>query len=214
MDLTSQKVFNITLVEDDASFRSSVLEMISQTQHLSCASSYANAASFLQALPSFRSDIYWLDISLPDGSGIELIKEIKNRYPNASCLICSLHEDDENIFNALKAGADGYILKNVGSQKMIEGIFDLINGGSPMSPFIARKVAKSFMMPEVKKQELHGLSARETQILQLIATGLLYKEVAVKLFISTETVKKHIRNIYSKLQVQNKTEAVLKYLNR
>ena len=174
----------------------------------------ADTASFLQALPSLKSDIYWLDISLPDGSGIELIKQIKSRYNNASCLICSLHDDDENIFYALKTGADGYILKNAGATKMIEGIHELINGGSPMSPFIARKVVNSFMEPKTREQGPEGLSARETEVLKLIATGLLYKEVAVKLFISTETVKKHIRNIYSKLQVQNKTEAVLKYLNR
>ena len=214
MDIAPEKKIGITVVEDDASFRSSVEEMINQAEHLSCVSSFADASSFLQALPTLRSDIYWLDISLPDGSGIELVKQIKSHYPEASCLICSLHDDDENIFHALKAGADGYLLKSAGATKMIEGIYELMKGGSPMSPFIARKVIKSLQEPESIKKRQEGLSARENEVLHLIATGLLYKEVADKLNISPETVKKHIRNIYAKLQVQNKTEAVLKYLNR
>lgn len=212
--MTLPKNISITIVEDDASFRTSAEEMIRQAVGLTCDSSFADSTSFLQALPSIRSDVYWLDISLPDGSGIDLIKQIKSRYNDAFCLICSLHDDDENIFHALKAGADGYILKNAGATKMVEAIHELIGGGSPMSPFIARKVMQSFREPVAANQATDILSARETEVLKLIATGLLYKEVAVKLFISTETVKKHIQNIYSKLQVQNKTEAVLKYLNR
>ena len=212
--MTLAKDIAITVVEDDASFRTSVAEMLGLTPGLTCVSSFADTTSFLQALPSLRSDIYWLDISLPDGSGIDLIKQIKSRYYQAYCLICSLHDDDENIFNALKAGADGYILKNASAGKMVDSIFELMNGGSPMSSFIARKVMQSFREPIPTHLATESLSTRETEVLQLMATGLLYKEVAEKLHISTETVKKHIQNIYKKLQVQNKTEAVLKYLSR
>lgn len=215
--MTLPKDIFITVVEDDASFRTSVVEMLGQTPGLTCVSSFADTTSFLQALPTLKSDIYWLDISLPDGSGIDLIKQIKSRYHQAYCLICSLHDDDDNIFNALKAGADGYILKNASAGKMVDSIFELMQGGSPMSSFIARKVMQSFREPIptiITNLATESLSTRETEVLQLIATGLLYKEVAEKLHISTETVKKHIQNIYKKLQVQNKTEAVLKYLSR
>lgn len=212
--MTLSKDIFITVVEDDASFRTSVEEMLNQTAGLTCVSSFADTTSFLQALPTLKSDIYWLDISLPDGSGIDLIKQIKSRYNQAFCLICSLHDDDDNIFNALKAGADGYILKNASAGKMVDSIFELMSGGSPMSSFIARKVMQSFREPVTTNLVTESLSTRETEVLQLTATGLLYKEVAEKLNISTETVKKHIQNIYRKLQVQNKTEAVLKYLNR
>lgn len=214
MTLTLPKDILITVVEDDTSFRTSVEEMLSQVAGLTGVSSFADATSFLQALPSLKSDIYWLDISLPDGSGIDLIKQIKSKSKDGYCLICSLHDDDEHIFDALKAGADGYILKNAGAHKMVESIYELINGGSPMSPFIARRVMQSFRETATTNQEVDSLSGRETEVLQLISTGLLYKEVSDKLHISTETVKKHIQNIYKKLQVQNKTEAVLKYLNR
>ena len=215
MTLPLLKDILITVVEDDTSFRTSVEEMLSQVAGLTCVSSFANATSFLQALPALKSHIYWLDISLPDGSGIDLIKKIKSKFNNVYCLICSLHDDDEHIFEALKAGADGYILKNAGAHKMIESIYELIRGGSPMSPFIARKVMQSFRETRTTNhQVVESLSSREIEILQLISTGLLYKEVADKLHISAETVKKHIQNMYKKLQVQNKTEAVLKYLNR
>ncbi|MET0391917.1 MAG: response regulator transcription factor [Chitinophagaceae bacterium] len=207
----SHKLITLVVVEDDSTFRKSVVEMIAQEKDLACEASFENAASFLRALPSVAPDIFWLDISLPDGSGIDLVRKIREEQPQSLCLMCTLHDDDKYIFDALRAGADGYILKNSSSAKMVESIYELVNGGSPMSAFIARKVLGSFRND--RATELDELTDREQEVLRLIAKGLLYKEVAAALGITTETVKKHLKNIYSKLHVQNRTEAVIKYLS-
>lgn len=188
------------------------MEVLAQSKDIICEASFENATSFLQSLGKVAPDVFWVDISLPDGSGIDLVKKIKQEQPQALCLMCTLHDDDKYIFDALQAGADGYILKNSSAAKMLESIYELINGGSPMSAFIARKVLTSFHM-EKKNSELAVLTSRELEVLQLIAKGLLYKEVAAALGVMTETVKKHLKNIYSKLHVQNRTEAVIKYLS-
>jgi two-component system, NarL family, response regulator LiaR len=188
------------------------MDMIVQSPEMICEGAFENATSFLQSLDSVAPHIFWLDINLPDGSGIDLVKKIKQVQPGALCLMCTLYDDDNNIFDALKAGADGYILKNSPSAKMLESIYELMRGGSPMSAFIARRVLISFH-EEKKNSELEGLTSRENEVLELIAKGWLYKEVAAALEIHVETVKKHLKNIYSKLHVQNKTEAVVKYLS-
>lgn len=188
------------------------MEVIAQSKDIICEASFGDTASFLQSLDAVRPDIFWVDISLPDGSGIDLVRKIKQEQPQALCLMCTLHDDDKYIFDALKAGADGYLLKNSSAAKMLESIYELMNGGSPMSAFIARKVLSSFHA-EKKNSELSVLTSREQEVLQQIAKGLLYKEVAASLGVTTETVKKHLKNIYSKLHVQNKTEAVIKYLS-
>lgn len=186
--------------------------MITESKDIICEASFENASSFLRALDSVAPDIFWLDISLPDGSGIDLVRKIKQEQPQTLCLMCTLHDDDKYIFDALQAGADGYILKNSSSVKMLESIYELMKGGSPMSAFIARKVLGSFHAVR-EHSELDTLTNREQEVLQLIAKGLLYKEVAAALDVTTETVKKHLKNIYGKLHVQNKTEAVIKYLS-
>lgn len=186
--------------------------MIMQSPEMICEGAFENAVSFLSSLSSVAPDIFWLDINLPDGSGIDLVKKIKQAQPATLCLMCTLYDDDKYIFDALEAGADGYILKNSSSAKMLESIYELMNGGSPMSAFIARKVLSSFH-GEKKNSEIEGLTAREKEVLELIAKGWLYKEVAAALTVTTETVKKHLKHIYTKLHVQNKTEAVIKYLS-
>jgi len=210
--LIQAKTISLVIVEDDATFRKSVMDMITESKDIFFEASFENANSFLMALDSVSPDIFWLDISLPDGSGIDLVKKIKEKHPRTLCLMCTLHDDDKNIFDALQAGADGYILKNSSSVKMLESIYELMNGGSPMSAFIARKVLGSFHAVK-GNGDLDTLTSRELEVLQLIAKGLLYKEVATALDVAVETIKKHLKNIYSKLHVQNKTEAVIKYLS-
>ena len=148
-----------------------------------------------------------VDIKLPGMNGANLVSHITNANKNVQCMICSMYDDDEFIFSALKNGALGYILKDSSAEEIITALEGLKNGGSPMSPFIARRVTASFQEPKEKKvSEL--LSDREHEVLQQLAQGLIYKEIGERLYISHETVKQHIKHIYQKLHVQNKIEAL------
>ena len=201
---------SIAIIEDDTVFRNSVVEVIGHNKNVTIVGVYANAQSFINDFPTTLANFYWIDINLPDGTGIDLVKLIKKSKPEALCLMCTLHNDDEHVFKALKAGANGYILKNTSAIKMLESIDELLAGGAPMSPYIATRVIRSFK----KEQPLHldDLSVREKEILETLSKGFLYKEIATQHFISKETVKKHINNIYKKLHVQNRTEAVIRFL--
>jgi len=206
---------SITVLEDDTLFRQGIEKMIGDTPDLRCEASYNTVQSLYENLNGLQSNVFWLDINLPDGSGVEVIKNILKQKPEALCLVCSLYDDDKHVFEAMKAGASAYLLKTTNVDRMLESIYELIDGGSPMSPFIARKLIKTFRAEEVAKEQVtESLTQRETEVLELIAKGLLYKEVAEKLDISPETVKKHLRNTYVKLQVQNRTEAVIKYMGK
>lgn len=206
---------SIVVLEDDLIFRQGIETMIAGTGDLQCEASYTTVTDFYANLDNLVSDLFWVDISLPDGSGIDVIKAILKVNPSALCLVCSLHDDDKHVFEAMKAGATGYLLKNTRMDKMLESIYELLNGGSPMSPFIARKLIATFRDAQTSQEQIaDALTDRETEVLQLIAKGLLYKEAADKLGISIETVKKHLRSVYIKLQVQNRTEAVVKYLGK
>ncbi len=140
-------------------------------------------------------------------NGPELVQKICGRNKNVQCIICSLYDDDEFIFSALKNGALGYLLKDSTGDQILAALEDLLQGGSPMSSYIARRVIASFQQPKEKKTN-HLLSNREQEVLQHVSLGLTYKEISEKLFISHETVKQHIKKIYNKLHVQNKVEAL------
>lgn len=208
-------VISIVIVEDDPVFRSSIVSLLNQNPTTICIGVYEGKESFLKAFDQVHPDIFWIDINLKDGNGIELIEFIKTQRRDSLCLICTLHEDNDTVYEAISKGSDGYILKNAGTDQMLDALKELMAGGAPMSPFIARKVLTSFHR-EYEKTEanslIKSLSGRELDVLEKLAKGMRYKEVAALLFISPETVKKHVRNIYAKLQVQNKTEAVLSYL--
>lgn len=205
----------IVVLEDDKFFRELIVSELNKSVDMECSASYAEIKLLLKDLPNLNPDLFWLDISLSDGNSTDYISQIKTIHPGALCLICSMHDDDEHIFAALKAGAEGYLLKNGGIELMLAGIDELFEGGSPMSPFIARKVLNSFKeKKEDNKTELSVLTKREIEILSGLAQGYLYKEVADEFYISLETVKKHVQNIYKKLHVQNRTEAILKFLNQ
>lgn len=205
----------IVVLEDDKAFRELIVAELDNTKDLKCIATFERIKDLMDALPNCYPDLFWLDISLPDGNSTEYISKIKQIYPNALCLVCSMHDDDDKVFKALKTGSDGYLLKNMSIDKMLEGVYELFAGGSPMSPFIARKVLNA--MKEEKRQEIavfKDLTAREIEILSALAQGFLYKEVADNYSISLETVKKHVQNIYKKLHVQNRSEAIIKYLKQ
>lgn len=198
----------LSLVEDNHPFRASLTRLIRTTEGLTLVSEYTNAEEAVE-LVNDNPDIAIIDIELPGLSGIGLIKKIKPLNDSIQYLICSAHDDDDNIFAALAAGASGYILKDYAVSEMEKAIKELYHGGSPMQPGIARRVIASFQ--KKKKENGCGLTDREKEILELTAKGLLYKEIAQQLSISHETVKQHLKNIYHKLHVQNKIEAINKY---
>jgi len=204
-------MITISIVEDHDQFRNTLEIIIRGQNDLALVNSYANAENALQDLPENPPDIVIADITLPGMKGTELIMKLKNIMPQTQFMVCSIHDDNDTIFEALKSGASGYILKvPVTAEDILRAIHDLYNGGSPMSPFIARKVINSFQQPAIN--EVHSLlSLREKNVLELLSKGLLYKEIAEELGVGTETVKKHLKNIYQKLHVQNKIEAVNKF---
>lgn len=204
-------MITISIVEDHDQFRNTLEIIIRGQKDFALVNSYSNAEKAINDLPENPPDIVIADITLPGMKGTELIMKLKTKMPQTQFMVCSIHDDNDTIFEALKSGASGYILKvPVTAEDILRAIRDLYNGGSPMSPFIARKVINSFQKPAIN--EVHSLlSLREKDVLELLSKGLLYKEIAEQLGIGTETVKKHLKNIYQKLHVQNKVEAVNKF---
>ncbi|MFT4155045.1 response regulator [Parafilimonas sp.] len=203
-------LITISIVEDIAEIREGMRFLVNQTPGFACISVYANAEDAYTGLPDDAPDIVIMDIALPQGTGIDCIKKLKAKGVTIQFVVFTVFEDSEQVFDALAAGANGYLLKNTAPDKIIAALRDLHEGGSPMTLSIARKVVASFHKPAEKNE----LSQREMDVLTLLSKGFLYKEIAGKLFISTGTVKQHIHNIYEKLHVQNRTEAINKIFNR
>lgn len=198
---------NIILVEDHSDFRESLSFLLNSNEKFSC-KSYGNAEDALEQLDEHLPDVIIMDINLPGISGIECARRIKQEYPSVQILICTVNEDDEKIFQALQAGASGYLLKRSAIDEIFSSINDICNGGSPMTPVIARKVVSSFMQYQKAPDTL--LSARENEILDLMAEGKRIKEIASSVYVSVNTVRTHIRHIYEKLQVSSRVEALNK----
>lgn len=208
------KPIRVTIVEDDADIRESFEAIINSNPEFECLNSFDNAEEALTGIPLAPPDVVIMDIHLPGMSGTEAVRILKEQMPALQITMCTVYEDDEHIFNALKAGANGYLLKRTSPEKLIEALHDLYQGGSPMNGEIARRVVASFQVKPAPNPELAMLTAREKEILDLLAKGYLYKEIAAELFISIETVKRHIHNIYEKLHVQTRTEALNKAFGR
>jgi DNA-binding NarL/FixJ family response regulator len=209
-----QKNIKICIVEDNKDFRDAICLIISLTEGYELSGSYQNAEIAIQSLCNNIPNVVLVDINLPGKNGIELVATLKQKYPQLHFLMCTTYDEDEKIFDSLKVGASGYILKSDGPIKIIEAITELFDGGSPMTSSIARRVVSSFSSSNTANNASVSLTSREIEILSLLSKGLLNKEVAYKLFISTGTVKKHIQNIYEKLHVNTRIEAVNKYLKR
>lgn len=207
--LYSMETIRISIVEDIPEIRQGMQFLINQTPGFSCLSVYSNTEDAFQGLKADPPDLVIMDIALPDGSGVDCIRRLQTTAPGRmQFMIFTIYEDSDQVFEALAAGASGYLLKNTSPDKIIGALRELYEGGAPMSISIARKVVGAFRRPE----ENHKLSAREEEILQWLAKGLLYKEISEKLHITTGTVRQHIHNIYEKLHVQNRTEAINKVL--
>ena len=197
-------------MEDLDEVRDGLKNFISLSTDFKILDTFKTAEEALYDLPKLRPDIVIMDINLPGMSGIECIKLVKDKSPGSQFMMFTVYENDEKVFEALKAGASGYLLKNTGLVQLIEALKELYNGGSPMSANIARKLVTVFREKEVNPGSVEALSNRENEILQLLAKGLLYKEIANQLNISVSTVRQHIHHIYEKLHVQNRTEAINK----
>ncbi len=204
----------VCIVEDKTDLREGMGMMIEMSDHYFLAGSFANAEEALKKIPEVRPDAVLMDINLPGQSGIACVTTLKAIIPEMQFLMCTAYEDNEKIFDSLKAGASGYILKTEGTEKIMEALDEMLAGGSPMSSSIARKVVASFNPSQNNNPLMEELTIRETEVLESLAKGLIGKEVADALDISTGTVRKHIQNIYKKLQVNTRVEAVNLFLNR
>ncbi|MCX2574867.1 response regulator transcription factor [Pedobacter sandarakinus] len=205
-------MISISIVEDHFHYRNSLVGSILESKSFEIKGVHASAEEALQNLPKECPDIAIVDIQLANKSGIDLIVESKTKMDKTLFLMCTGYQNDEKIFSALQAGASGYIIKGSTSTEIHEALLELYNGGSPMSPYIARKVISLIQgrTPVKEKVDL-GLSERELEVLSLLSKGLLYKEISEMLFISPNTVKNHCKNIYKRLHVQNKIEALNKF---
>jgi DNA-binding NarL/FixJ family response regulator len=204
----------LAIVEDLDEVRDGLKNFISLSQDFIVLDTFKTAEEAAHDLPALKPDIVIMDINLPGMNGIQCIKEIKSRIPDTQFMMFTVYENDEKVFEALKAGASGYLLKNTGLVQLIESLKELHNGGSPMSANIARKLVTLFRSEQKETANVEALSSRENEILQLLAKGLLYKEIADQLSISVSTVRQHIHHIYEKLHVQNRTEAINKVFGR
>ncbi len=205
---------SVSIVEDNDQLRGTLARVLNRADGFRCLSHYANAEDALKDLPRVRPDVVLMDINLPGMNGVQCVRQLKVLLPQIQVMMLTVYEDTENIFNALAAGANGYMLKRTSSKELLEAIQDVQRGGSPMTMHIARKVVQSFQHTAATAQSTENLSEREQQVLDLLSQGLMYKEIAEKLGISYETVHTYIRRIYEKLQVRTRTEAVAKFLRR
>jgi len=209
---------SISIVEDNDRLRGTLAKVIGRAEGFRVVSDYANAENALADLPKVKPEVVLMDINLPGMNGVECVRKLKAQLPQTQVMMLTVYEDTENIFNALAAGANGYLLKRTPTKELIEAIREVHRGGSPMTTHIARLVVQSFQKPVTTAPPAGGdlaeLSEREQQVLDLLVQGLIYKEIADKLNIGYETVHTYIRRIYEKLQVRTRTEAVAKFLQR
>jgi DNA-binding NarL/FixJ family response regulator len=204
----------VSIVEDNDQIREGLSVLINGSTGFQCVATYPTAENALKYLPAHRPDVVLMDIQLPGMSGIECVRELKRILPELQIMMLTIYEDDDNVFKSIVAGASGYVLKKTPPSELLDAISDLHNGGSPMSDRIARKVVQAFQQMGKSSRETENLTQREYEILSYVAKGYQDKEIAEKFFLSSETVRTHLRNIYKKLNVRSRTEATLKYLHK
>lgn len=206
---TDERPVEVVLVEDHDAYRQSLAFFLQATGQVRC-SAYATCSEALSAIALRQPDVVIMDIHLGGGmDGIACTRQVKERWPAVQVVMCTVHEDEERIFQALRAGATGYLLKRSSIDEVMDAIRQVLAGGSPMSPAIARRVVQSFQPPALNTGP-DALSEREREVLDLLCTGLSAKAIGERLFVSTNTVRTHIRHIYEKLHVQSRVEAVNK----
>ena len=202
---------DVIIIEDNELLRDSLKEAINKSSSINCSNAFGSGEAALEFIESEElvPDIILLDIGLPGMSGIELIPELKKLSPSSKIIIITIHDDDENVFNAICAGASGYLLKDLSSNGIVNSVSEVVNGGAPMNSHIAKKVLNMFRDQNVKSSG-YSLSDREKEILALLVDGLSKKQIAENIFLSHHTVDSHIRNIYAKLEVHSRSSAISK----
>ena len=203
------KVISVAIVEDIKEIREGLQALIHGSEGYECTLTFSTGEDAVNEIPFIRPDVVLMDINLPGMNGIECMKKLKEKCTGTLFIMSTIYEDDENIFDSLKAGASGYLIKKTSPVKILEAISDVVNGGSPMSGGVARKVIGTFQKKDTI-DDADVFTPKEKEILKSLAKGLRYKEIAFNMVISIETVRSHVRNIYEKLQVQSRTEALNK----
>ncbi|GGE39027.1 LuxR family two component transcriptional regulator [Pedobacter psychrotolerans] len=209
-----KRLITIAIVEDNASIREMLQSIIAMEESYLCTGMFGNGEDALKGIPELQPDVVLMDIGLPGINGIDCIKQLKPTCPRTEFLICTIYDEDEKVYQALEYGASSYILKSSKPEFLLQSILEVHNGGSPMSPDIARKLVQRFRQKENKNAAALTITPREKEILELLSQGLFYKEASDQLGISINTLKRHIYNMYQKLQVDNKTEAINKVFGK
>ncbi len=204
----------VAIVEDDKNYNQALKNIIDFQEDMECVAQFFNGKNALQKLEAVEPDVVLMDIQLQDLSGIDIVFKLTELMPGTTFVMCTSFENDEKIFSALRAGASGYLVKGDPLDKIIQAILEAHQGGAPMSFAIAKRVLQHFQESKVQVQSLMLLTVTEKEVLELLALGLLYKEIADKKNVTIDTIKKHIGNIYRKLQVSNKIEAINKFNNK
>lgn len=213
------RAISVCIVDDNRELRNALEEIITMSDGYVCTGTMGTAEDAIKQLPLLRPDVVLMDINLGGAeSGIDVVRTLKPKIPGTNFMMCTVYEENEKIFEALSAGASGYILKKTDPARMLEAIRELYEGGAPMSSQIARKVVAAFQQKDMENEgdtvELDSLTQREKEILELLSKGLMYKEIAAQIFLSPETVRKHVYHIYEKLHVSNRVAAVNKFYGR
>jgi DNA-binding NarL/FixJ family response regulator len=208
------KKVTTAIIEDKRETREYLREFIATADGFQCVGAFPNAETALKNPELKKRDVILMDLNLPGMSGIECTGKIKANFPNVKVLVFTVYEDAEKIFEALKAGADGYLLKKTNPGVLLDCVREVVNGGAPMSSAVAAHVVRYFHEKGKRNAETSCLSPRESEVLELLAKGHLYKEIADSLGISYETVNYHIKNIYQKLHVRSRSEAAAKFFSR
>ena len=202
----------VAIVDDDAGIRSTLSALIKRAAGFKLTGEFPDAKTALKELPKLAPDVVLMDINLPDLKGYECVRQLKAAHPAMQFLMLTVYEDSDSLFNSLRAGAGGYLLKRTASAKLLEAIKDVHDGGSALSPQLARRVVQFFSQPAPEDASLAKLTAAERDFLDQLAKGYAYKEIADRMNISIDTVRSYVRTVYEKLHVHSRTEAVVKYL--
>jgi DNA-binding NarL/FixJ family response regulator len=207
-------MIKVSIVEDDNRIRESLAVLIDGGENIRCISTHPSAEEAIAQIPLKQPDVVLMDINLPKMSGIDCVRKLKTLAPKLQILMLTMYEDDDLVFQSLMAGASGYLVKRTSPAELLQAIEEVHSGASPMSGKIARTVVEYFQKLQSSSPQDENLSKREQEILDLLVKGYRYKEIADALSISFETVRSHLKNIYDKMHVHSRTEAVVKYLRR
>jgi DNA-binding NarL/FixJ family response regulator len=202
---------SVILVEDDSRLRAQLLQILQTIDDIQCLGTCSSAEEALELVPRKKPDVVLMDIKLPNMSGIQCVYELKKVLPALQVIMVTIYEDSERIFKALKAGASGYLVKSGPPEQLIAAIRDVFSGGAPMSGHIARKVVQHFHSLGPAPEPANNLSPREQQVISLLASGYLYKEIGARLNIGVETVRTYVKSICQKMHVRSRIEAVAKH---